>query len=145
MLVVVADCADCQTGIVRIPDPSGRFCPNVLKYTCTTTGRGTTELNISPDTVFSYRQSQFAQGGQNDAALDGELTAGNLSRSGIMECYDRRRNMSDYCFTARLAVEVTNRTVCQNITCTTAFTGEETIEFGKETIQWSKFAYFLSQ
>lgn len=142
-----------QTGLVLVEPPPGSrgVClESGLTFRCTTTGRGETELrfealssSVTPQ-EFLYRHSQYtpAPGTANEETrLDGELMAGNLSRSASEECFDGQRNIVDFCYTTLLVISATNSTLCGSIICTTIFyngTADVLVEFGRLVIARSE-------
>ena len=116
--------ATMETGLTQLPG-SGSICSDsVLMYTCVTTGRGATELTLFDDPnnmqLFEFLHSQYVNGASvNESRLGGDIIAGNLSRSANRDCFDTVENVMDYCYTMRITVRLTERTICRMITCQT--------------------------
>lgn len=112
---------------------SGVNCPSTIRFTCVSTGRGRTVLNIGDNTLLSFLHSVYEGGANtNESRLNGDVRAMNLSRSAGMEC----SNMTDYCYTMFVEVRLTEQTLCKVFSCTTIFLdGSTTVEttFGNAT------------
>lgn len=110
--------------------PSIIDCPNILRFTCVSTGSGRTELMIGDNMLFRFLHSEYAGGANiNESQLDGNITAGNLSRSAGMDCSD----MTDYCYTMFVEVHLTEQTSCRVISCTTILLNGSEINVGSST------------
>ena len=117
-----------QTGFRQLP--SIIDCPNIVRSTCVSTGRGRTVLTVGDDTLFSFSHFEYAGGANISVSqLDGNVTAGNLSRSAGMECSD----MTDYCYTMFVVVHLTEQTLCRVISCTTILLNNSEIPIGSFT------------
>ena len=113
-----------ETGLMQLPGSRDKCSDLVLMYTCVTTGRGATELTLSGDlsdtTPFEFLHSQYETGADvNETRLDGNVIAGNLSRSADKDCFDILDGVMDYCYITRIVVRLTERTRCRTITCQT--------------------------
>ena len=123
---------------------SGDECSDsVLFFSCITTGRGATELTLdSSDTpLFEFPHGQYEDGADViETRLSGDITAGNLSRSTDLECFDTLNNVMDYCYTTKIVVLLTERTRCRTIRCRTRVrtTMDELMEFGNSSLTRSK-------
>ena len=117
-----------QTGFM--PLPSRVDCPSTVRFRCISTGRGRTVLTVGDDTLFSFSHFEYAGGTNiNESQLDGNITAGNLSRSAGMDCSD----MTDYCYTMFVEVHLTEQTSCRVIGCTTILLDDSKINVGSST------------
>lgn len=119
---------------------SGNECSDsALMYTCVTTGRGATELTLSGDPMplLEFLHSRYENGADvNETLLDGDVIAGNLSRSADKNCFDTLDNVTDYCYITRIVVRLTERTRCRTITCQTRVRVimDEVIVFGNDRL-----------
>ena len=74
------------------------------------------------------------------SCLNGEITAGNLSRSTAMECSDD--GTPDYCYYTTIVVRVTQSSRCKTLECKTLF-NDDVKDFGNTTISESKLLHLL--
>ena len=117
----------------------------VLSYICVTAGRGDTEVTLDNEsfpTPLRFPHSMYEHGANvNQSSLDGDVTAGNLSRSQTEECFDELANSTSYCYTTVIRIRLTDQTWCKTIGCRTRFfiDGEDKLtEFGNATIARGK-------
>lgn len=130
-------------GLMQLPGGEGACSDTVLMYICVTTGRGATELTLDSSDVllFEFPHGQYGNGASvSETRLAGNIIAGNLSRSADMDCFDTLNNVTDYCYTTRIVVHLTERTRCRTITCQTRVrvTVDKVINFGNSNLTRSK-------
>ena len=124
-LIAIAQVADDDTGLTKLESDDARCSEQVLTYTCVSSGRGTTEVTLNNDTIqgLEFSHLLYEMGSIiNQSSPDGDISAGNLSRSPIQQCLDRlQENTSSYCYTTVINVRLTERTRCMTIGCRTRF------------------------
>ena len=121
-----------QTGLTRLPDRVD--CPDIIRFRCNTTGSGRTLFMIGNERPFEFFHSEYDHGENiTENRLDGNVTAGNLSRSASMECSD----MTDYCYTMFVEVHLAGQTLCRMITCKTVLVDGSEITTGSSTVSRS--------
>ena len=139
-LVATAQVADDDTGLTKLESGDARCSEQVLTYVCVTAGRGATEVTLDNDTIpqLEFSHSRYETGSNvNQSSPDGDISAGNLSRSPTQLCLDRlQENAPSYCYRTVIKVRLTERTRCRTIGCRTRFrTNEDMLEYyGNRTI-----------
>lgn len=77
-----------------------------------------------------------------ESGLNGEITAGELSRSTSKQCHDSTTGTQDFCYRTVINVSLSERTSCILLQCSTVFTAENgtdiTVAFGSMTVTSSK-------
>lgn len=117
-------------------------------FACVTTGGGETLLTFGSDQPLNFRHSQYTSSpNANRSLLNGEVTAGNLSRSDGEDCNSEHRGQ-DYCYTVYVAVVLSPSTICKTLECVTRVTlnngSDVETPFGSATAGRSKlFSYTL--
>ena len=124
-------------------------CSDIFQtYMCTTTGDGATVITLDGDcsSTLQFPHGSYETGSEvNRSCLNGEITAGNLSRSTAMECSDD--GTSDYCYYTRIVIRVTQSSRCKTLECKTVFndgTTDVVRSFGNTTISESKLLVIYS-
>ena len=142
-LVAIAQVADDDTGLTKLESDDARCSERVLTYTCVSSGKGATEVTLSHATIqgLEFSHSRYEMGSNvNLSSPDGDISAGNLSRSPTQQCLDRLQENTSYCYTTVIKVRLTERTRCMTIGCRTRFrTDVDRLEyFGNRTIARGK-------
>ena len=76
-----------------------------------------------------------------ESGLNGEITAGELSRSTSKQCHDSTTGTQDFCYRTVINVSLSERTSCTPLQCSTIFTENGTdipVAFGSTTVTSSK-------
>ena len=111
-------CLAADTGL----QATGNMTTCLQSFACITTGGGETLLTFGSDPPLNFRHSQFQNSrGTNRSLLNGEVTAGNLSRSVGEDCNSEHQGQ-DYCYTVSVTVALTPCTMCKTLECITRVT-----------------------
>lgn len=144
-----------ETGLVKLPEPTGNtpgtcLQSGLVKFVCITAGAGATEVVFGNEAPFVFPHGGYASGsGVNVSRLDGAVSAGNLSRSANMDCYDNQTGRMDYCYYTSAVVHLTPPTRCMTLSCRTRFSPvngpDIVVPFGSSTVARSKLMLMIDE
>ena len=89
---------------------------------------------------FEFSHSRYAEpdGSRvNQSSPDGDITAGNLSRSQTQQCFDELANSASYCYMTVIKVHLAEKTRCRTIGCRTRFRSDgvdRLVDYGNATV-----------
>ena len=127
-----------EPGLLQLSENAGPTCS--LRFVCVTTGSGATQLDIGDAGMFEFRHSEYPTGSadRNESIqLNGDVRAGNLSRSSGAQCFNEQTEEMDFCLNTSIIVHLTSRTACEVLRCRTIFSSMEH-DFGNATLTKSK-------